>query len=828
LRAPTGSGKTTALPPALLEEEWLEDKKILLLEPRRLAVRLAASFMAGKYGEQVGQTIGYRVRFERRVSPRTRLEVMTEGMLIRRLQEDPELSGVGMVIFDEFHERSLEGDLCLGLCRDVQQGLREDLRLLVMSATLDCTPLAKILGGAPVLECGGTLYPVETRYLPPTAELDSPRPDHIARMTARAIRHALGEEEGDLLVFLPGQGEIKRVQELLGSSPVAGSVVLALYGALSLAEQNRAVSPDPGGRRRIILATTVAESSLTIEGISVVVDCGWKRAPRFDAARGLSRLETVRISRAAARQRSGRAGRLGPGISYRLWSRGLDGALRPFDRPEILQADLAPLLLELALWGVQYPDQLCWLDPPEEKAVARARSLLLELEALDSSGRISETGKKMAALPLHPRLAHMLLQARGDEEQRLACDIAALMGERDIILQPQSVDVDDRLHVLERFRRQGRLPGGCRSGTCRRAARVSQQLLATLKDENKKKYRGRQKNNQEERLPGLSAAALLSLAFPDRIGARRSDRDRGYTMVNGSGVVLPEHDRLRGAEFLVVAALNGAGREGRVFLAASLDREELLQLHGHRCRWEAEVAYRGEARAVQARESLMLGRMVVRTRMLANPDPQRVACALLAEIRKTELRLLPWNREARELQQRVICLAALDSGRRWPDFSSTALQDELEQWLGPWLVGMKGEADLRRLDLAHILLQLLEWPLQKRLAEEAPTHIRVPGGSRVRLSYREEGAPVLAVRLQELFGLTRTPTIGRGRIKVLLHLLSPARRPVQITDDLEGFWKHGYPEVKKELQGRYPKHFWPDNPLTATATNRVRPPGKKG
>ncbi len=812
LTAPTGSGKTTVVPVALLREDWLAGKKILLLEPRRLAARLAASFMAGQMGEQVGETIGYRVRFDQKISPKTRVEVITEGVLTRHLQQDPELDGVGLIIFDEFHERSLEGDLALALCLDIQEGLREDLRLLIMSATLEGDTLSTLFDGAPVIRGEGKLYPVEICYLPPPADLDSPRPDHIARMTVRGVLQALKEQSGDLLVFLPGRGEIHRVMEGLAPIVADDTIVLPLYGAMKLSEQTRAVRPDSAGRRRVIVTTTIAETSLTIEGITAVVDCGWKRVPRFDATCGLSRLETVRISRASAQQRSGRAGRLGPGTCYRLWSKGVELGLQPFDRPEILQADLAPLVLELALWGVHSPDQLRWLDPPDPHAVAKAGELLFQLEALDGNGALTKIGRKMAGLPVHPRLAHMLLQTGGIGSLRLACDIAALISERDFLRNADSVDIEDRLFVLDRFRQSGKRGGRAGGSIIRQVDRVSRQLVQLVK-----------KQAGSETGTTSSPGGLLSLAYPDRIAAQRPESSLKYQLVSGRGAVLPPHDRLQTTPFLVVAAMDGGRRDGRVFLAASLERKELLDLHGRRCCRTEEVFYDRQQQVVRALQRMMLGKMEVARKPVARPDPENVRIALLAEIRRTELQLLPWNRESRELQQRILSLRCWQLGSDWPDLSNAGLMESLEHWLGPYLNRMKTAADVRALRLEEILRNQMEWKQQQRLEQEAPTHIRVPSGSRVRLQYRAGEPPILPVRLQEMFGLEETPTVCRGRVKVLLHLLSPARRPVQITDDLKGFWEGSYHQVKKEFKGRYPKHFWPDDPLQAKATSRVKP-----
>ena len=817
LSAPTGSGKTTVVPLELLQEKWLQGNKILLLEPRRLAARLAAGFMSANLGEEVGGTVGYQVRFDRRISPATRIEVITQGLLIRRLQEDPELSDTGMIIFDEFHERCLEGDLALALCQDVQQSLREDLRLLVMSATLTEKPLATLLDDAPIITGHGRSYPVENRYLAPPGDLDTPRFDHIARMTARGVRHTLAEESGDLLVFLPGKGEINRVKELLSSQSNDHLLILPLHGGMQLKRQAMAVQPDPQRRRRIILTTTIAETSLTIEGITTVVDCGWKRVPRFDTASSLTRLETVRISKASARQRSGRAGRLGPGVCYRLWNKGVEQGLQPFDRPEILQADLAPLVLELALWGENNPKRLRWLDPPDDAALQQARRLLHDLEAIDKKGQITRLGKVMAGLPVHPRLAHMLLRAKGRQNRSLACTIAALISERDILRGTgDSVDLDDRLHALSRCQSHGDQLTNIDLRGCRRVDRVSRQLHRQIKN-----------HPDTKNAASLSSGALLSLAYPDRIAGLRSGSNLSYKLVSVRGAVLPRHDRLRSTPFLSIAAMDGRRAEGRIFLAAPLDFKELSALHGQRFIQKEEVFFDRESQSVQAVTIVRLGGMEITRKSLSHPDPEKIQAILIEEIKHSKLQILPWTKKTKILQKRVRFLQGLRKEMDWPDFSSQALATGLEDWLAPYLSGMRTTVDLRTLHLEEILRNRLNWQQQKRLEQEAPTHLRVPSGSKVPIAYREDGPPVLAVRLQEMFGLNTTPTICLGRVRVLLHLLSPAQRPVQITDDLAGFWKTGYPQVKKELKGRYPKHYWPDDPLKARATARIRPRKKK-
>lgn len=810
LSAPPGSGKTTRVPLALLHEPWLAGRKILLLEPRRLAARAAARFMAGSLGEAVGDTVGFRVRLERRVSKRTRLEVLTEGMLTRRLQGDPELEGVGLVIFDEFHERSLQADLGLALCLDIRQGLREDLRLLVMSATLELEPLRTLLGDAALVTAAGRSYPVETRYHPAPAELP------VAPAVVRGVLRALRERPGDLLAFLPGAGEIRSADSLLRER-LEGTEILvhSLYGDLDGASQDRAIRPDPRGRRRVVLATSIAESSLTIEGVGLVVDSGWSRLPRFDPNTGLTRLTTLRVSRAAAEQRRGRAGRLGPGICHRLWPEAQ--TLNPHTTAEILQADLAPLLLELALWGLRDPSGLSWLDAPPAGAVEQARELLQRLEALDPEGRITPLGRRMVALPLHPRLAHMLLRAGAFGVLSRAADLAALLSERDIFRHGpgglRSHDLEERLAALADWRRSGeRAAYPVDAFACRRVERVSRQLRSLV-------GRGREPGGAEV----VSAGALVALAYPERVAQRRAASGGRYLLANGRGATLAPEDPLAGSPYLAVAAMDAGVREGRIFLAARLDRAELEALFGERITESERVRWDAGRRAVGARRELRLDALVLECRPLPRPAPERLLAVLLEGLRREGADALPWSRNARDLQARVLCLRHWEPEGDWPDLSDQALLRDLERWLAPWLDGVGGIAQLGRLDLASILRQDLGWKRKQLLDQLAPERIAVPGGSRRALSYRPGEPPVLAVKLQEMFGQRETPRVCRGRVPVILHLLSPARRPLQITRDLAGFWDRTYAEVRKEMKGRYPKHYWPEDPVTAVATARVRP-----
>ncbi|MEW6594270.1 MAG: ATP-dependent helicase HrpB [Thermodesulfobacteriota bacterium] len=815
--APPGSGKTTVVPPALLDEPWLRGQKIIMLEPRRLAARLTASFMASQRGEAVGQAIGYRVRFEQQVSPATRVEVVTAGLFIRRLQEEPELSGVGLVIFDEFHERSLDLDLALALCLDASQ-LRDDLRLLVMSATLDTAAVSRLLNNAPVMEAHGRSYPVEVAYLPPPATFPlEPAPREIADQMATAVRKALREQPGDLLAFLPGTGEIIRTAELLASAPeAAGVAILPLHGDLPLGAQSQAVAPDPGGRRRVILATPIAETSLTIEGISTVIDSGWRRAPRFQAESGLTRLTLQRISKASAAQRAGRAGRLGPGHCYRLWREEVGHGLREFDPPEILDADLAQLVLELARWGVSDPAALRWLDPPPAGHLAQARELLQGLDTVDDHGRITDLGRRMTMLPVHPRLAHLLLAGAAAGNGALACDLAALLSERDILKdRDRSADLDDRLHALNAFRKKGaaavRALGGDPGG-CRRVEQVSRQLRQLLP-----------KVAVKIGSP-MDPGSLVAAAYPDRIAQRRPGQPRHYKLATGRAAKLADHDRLALHEYLAVASLDAGKSEGRIFLAAPLDLAGLKEAMGTRIEIREEVAWDDAAGTVTALRQRRLGALVLESRPLAKPHPEAIQAAMVAGIARLGLEALPWSEAARGLQARIESLRRWQPEAEWPDLSDAHLAATVNDWLGPALTAIRSREQLGRLDLHAILLGLLPWEKQRSLDQLAPTHLTVPSGSRVRLQYHADGsAPVLAVRLQELFGLAETPTVADGRIPVVLHLLSPARRPIQITQDLKGFWNSAYHEVKKELKGRYPKHHWPDDPWVAQPTSRAKP-----
>jgi len=807
VQAPPGAGKTTRVPLALLKAEWLGDKKIIMLEPRRLAARAAARFMAHSLDERVGETVGYRVRLDSKVGVNTRIEVVTEGILTRMLQEDPALEAYAVVIFDEFHERNLNSDLGLALCLDAQQGLREDLKLIVMSATLDGAAVAALLDDAPVLSSEGRSFAVAIHHQPLRHGFARERRAFLAEM-AQQIVAVLKQEPGSALVFLPGAGEIRQLHELLQGAALGADVLLApLFGQLSPAEQDAAIQPAPAGKRKLVLASAIAETSLTIEGIRIVIDSGLMRMPRFDPNTGLTSLVTLPVSQAAAEQRCGRAGRLSEGVCYRLWKSGMP--LLAHSAAEILDADLAPLLLELAQWGVTDMQTLRWLDTPPPAHVAQARDLLQQLGALDAAGRITAHGRAMARSGTHPRLAHMLLRGKAINAGALACELAAILSDRDLLRGEAGRQSDLQLRVeAMRERARGReVDQGALRQACEAAGQWQRQLQVSPEP-----------SANDLHLLGV----VLAYAYPDRIGRRRENSPR-YVLSNGRGAVLNEGDPLCTEEFIVAATLDGA-REARVFLAAGLHREDLLHYHADLIRTRSLVQWDDRNACVLAREQQTVGELVIDDRPLATADPEATAAALLAGIRQRGLACLPWTDVARELQARVgFVREHIDAA--WPDLGDAALLEALETWLPPYINGMSRLTHLTRLDLHNILLSRLSYDQQRRLEQLAPTHLNVPSGSRIRLDY-SQFPPVLAVRLQEMFGLADTPRVGDGKVPVLLHLLSPARRPVQITQDLAGFWQTSYHEVKKDLKGRYPKHHWPDDPLQAQATARARRKGE--
>jgi ATP-dependent helicase HrpB len=804
LQAPPGAGKTTRVPLALLQQPWMRDGRIVMLEPRRLATRAAARRMASLLGESVGETVGYRVRQDTRVGVRTRVEVVTEGILTRMLQADPALDGVRLVVFDEFHERSIHADLGLALTLHSRDVLRPDLRVLVMSATLESQPIAALLGEAPIVVSEGRAYPVETRYRPPRAGAN------LESAVAGVVREALKAHAGDVLVFLPGAGEIRRTHEALHHGSLPPDVdLLILHGNLPGDAQDRVISASPAGRRKVVLATSIAETSLTIEGIRVVVDSGLARVPRYSPRTGMTRLATVRVSSASAEQRRGRAARQGPGICYRLWPAADDSVLIPRATPEILEADLAPLALDLAAAGVSDPAELAWLDPPPSAALAEARLLLGELGALDREQRITRQGRTMARLALHPRLAHMVMRGSELGVGLEACELAALVTERDLFRRAEGVpdaDITTRLDVLR--------------GTTVRGD-VDREALHRIRREAvilERGLPGRAKGAESSRSSsgGPSATGrLLAFAYPDRIARRRAGQPGRYLLRNGVGAHL-EPQALAREEWIVVVELDGRRRESRILLAAPLEESEIWEHFGFQVERVDSIQWDSISKTVVASRRECLGALVLREAALPDPDPDRIREVLLGGVRREGLERLPWTDSARGLQQRVRFLHRMDPS--WPDFSDEGLADSLETWLGPHVVGMRGLDDLRRVDLAAALEGELTWRQRTTLDQWAPSHIVVPSGSRIAIDYSEPGAPVLAVRLQEVFGWRETPRVGGGGVPLTLHLLSPARRPVQVTRDLAGFWQTMYFEVRRELKARYPKHYWPDDPLIAKPT----------
>ena len=809
LQAPPGAGKTTRVPLALLDEDWLGGQRIVMLEPRRLAARAAAQRMASSLGERVGQTVGYRVKMDTRIGKETRIEVVTEGVLTRMLQSDPTLDGTGLVIFDEFHERNLPSDLGLAFALETQV-LREDLRLLVMSATLDGARVAALLDDAPLLTSEGRAFPVETHYLD-----RMPEPHwRIEGHAVAAVHRALEEHEGDVLVFLPGAGEIRRTEQALNESELPPRVAVApLYGNLPRQAQDRAIEPSPAGQRKIVLATPIAETSLTIEGVRVVVDGGLARAPRFDPNSGMTRLETVRISKASADQRRGRAGRLGPGVCYRLWTPSVQAHLSPHTPPEILTTDLTPLALELAAWGVHDPSDLRWMDPPPRASFESARELLRELGALDG-GTITAHGREMATLGMHPRLAHLTLRGKAMGVGATACDLAALLSERDLFRRQGDThppaDLRLRLDLLAR---------GDRAEFSRGYA-VARGAVHRVRDE-AKHWRVRLGLGNADR--DIDAAGvLLALAYPDRIAQRRpgqEDRaDVRFQLRGGRAAVLRNAGVLGDAETLVAAHLDGRRGEATIFLAAPITQAEIETHFGDQITAEDVIAWDDDAGIVRARRQERLGAVVLKDGPLPGPPPMEVARALLDGIRERGLDALPWTKTALRLRERIGFLHR-QAPDTWPDVSDDALLASLDDWLLPHLVGMKRIDDLRRLDLVQLLYGLVGWDRRAELDRLAPTHLTVPSGSNIPIDY-SDGAPVLAVRLQEVFGLQETPRVGG--VPLTLHLLSPAQRPVQVTQDLASFWRDAYFDVRKDMRGRYPKHPWPEDPLSATPTNRTK------
>lgn len=800
LLAPPGAGKTTRAPLALLDSAWLAGKKILMLEPRRIAARAAARRMAQSLGEEVGETVGYRVRMDSKVGPRTRIEVITDGVFTRMIQDSPDLDGVGAVLFDEFHERSLEGDLGLALCLEAQDALRPDLRLMPMSATLDGAKVAGFLGDCPVIESQGRAYPVETLWRPREPK------DRLPQSVARVVREALRTQEGSILAFLPGTKEIRQTAADLSGLPADVDLV-TLYGDLSGPEQDRAIRPPPPGRRKIVLATAIAETSLTIDGVRVVVDAGQMRAPRFDPGSGMTRLATFPVPRSNADQRRGRAGRTAPGVCYRLWSEQEDRALSPFAQPEIVTADLTGLALELALWG-QEAAGLRWIDPPPSAALGHAHELLQDLGALDRDLKITPRGRAIARLPAHPRLAAMLLSAADQGDGALACLIAALLGERDLF-RGGARDPDLRPRVAVLMAGRANAPG------------IDPGALASVKQ--READLRRRLKIPKEIAPGAldRVGELVAMAYPDRIAKRRPGADPRYLMLGGRGAALDPLDSLASEPWLAIADLDGGGRESRVWSAAPIDGEALLARWADRIETTAQVVWDDVNETLSARRTTRLGPILLREEPLPGLPPEEMGPAVIAALRQRGVGLLSWSESAVRVRERLRFAASVDGAEAWPDVSDTGLAANLEDWLAPAVAALPRLSAFGKIDLGAALLSSLTYQQRRELDHVAPERLTVPSGSSIAIDYAGE-TPVAAVKLQEMFGARVQPSVGRGRVPLLLHLLSPAGRPIQVTRDIGGFWTSSYQDVRKDLRGRYPKHPWPEDPLTAIPTRHVK------
>jgi ATP-dependent helicase HrpB len=795
LVAPPGAGKTTRVPLALLDAPWLNGKKIIMLEPRRIAARASAERMARTLGERAGETVGYRVRFGSKISRATRIEVVTEGIFARQILDDPELSGVAAVLFDEFHERSLDADLGLALARDAQTGLREDLRILVMSATLDGARVGKLLGDAPVVASEGRAFPVETRYLGRKA--DAP----IERQMADAIATALRGDPGSVLAFLPGAAEIRRTQNFLGERVHDASIeIVPLFGALDAAVQDRAIAPAPKGQRKVVLATSIAETSLTIEGVRIVVDCGMARVPRYEPDIGLTRLETVRASRAAVDQRRGRAGRTEPGVCYRLWDEPQTASLAAYTQPEILSADLSSLVLDLAQWGVSDPTTLAFLDSPPAPALKEAKALLDELGALDGDGRITAEGKSLRALALPPRLARMIVDSHRLGAGEEAANIAAILTERG--LGGDSVDLDQR---LDQFRRD-RSP---RVSSARSLAQRWAQQVATTE-------------GPPDADISPSTGIMLALAFPDRVARNRGNGT--FVLANGRGAAVEQTSSLARAPYIAVAELTGTAAQGRILLAAPIAQEDIEARFADQIEDRQEISFDRGAMALRARRKRTLHAITLSEAPVALSPSAETARIFAAGLVSAGLDKLPWSKALKQWRDRVMFLRKAE-GDSWPDLSDTALAADAENWLVPALYDKTALKELSPGDLSDALMNLLPWELRTRLEREAPTHFEAPTGTMLAIDYEAEQGPTIAVRLQELFGLNTHPSIAKGAVPLVLELLSPAQRPVQVTRDLPGFWRGSYAAVRSDLRGRYPRHPWPEDPATAMPTRRVKPRG---
>jgi len=810
LIAEPGAGKTTRVPLALLDEPWLEGKKIMMLEPRRLAARSAAHFMATQLGERVGETVGYRVRMDSKVGKSTRIEVVTEGILTRMLQHDQELTDVGILIFDEFHERNIHGDLGLALALESQAMLREDLRILVMSATMDASVVASLLHDAPIIHCVGRQFSVDTLHVPNPAHVP------VEKAMSSVIRQALTSHEGNLLAFLPGVREIRKVKRELEMMSLPDDLVIrTLYGQLPLSEQSEAIRIEADGRRKIVLATSIAETSLTIEGVRIVVDCGLMRTQVVSSRSGMSHLTTVRVSKASADQRRGRAGRTESGTCYRLWSQEEQDSLQSANTPEIMSTDLSSLALEIAVWGIQDPKELRWIDSPSDMAFGQAVDLLKGLGAVDQKGRITSHGRQMANVGMHPRMAHMILEAIPLQCGELACRLAALLQERDIFKGKRAFDDSDistRIDQLVRWENQGMPNVDDSSLDVAAMHRIIQEIRQMQRNLNISET-----STKHSDWCGI----LLSFAYPDRIGQGRGDGR--FLLASGRGVEMSMIQPLSRSPYIVAAAVDDRGSEGRLLLAASLTEASLYRYHQELIQETDMILWDRDLQGVKARRKSLFGVLLLQEKAYSKPPEEEVAHALLEGIKEEGLQLLPWSKVSTQLRQRLLFMHSVTPSD-WPEVTDEALLATMEAWLLPSIYGMKNRNDLQRLPLNGIIEQnLLTWDQRRELDTKAPTHMTVPSGSRIAIDYSDPDQPKVAVKLQEMFGLQETPRIGGGRVPLTLHLLSPAQRPVQVTSDLASFWGGAYFEVKKDLKGRYPKHYWPDKPLEAIPTRRTRP-----
>ncbi len=794
ISAPPGAGKSTLLPLALMEESWLKGQKILMLEPRRLAAKSIAMRMASLLGEDVGQRIGYRIRFEKRVSKSTRIEVLTEGILTRMLQSDNALEGVGLVIFDEIHERSLHADLALALCRESQDVLRDDLRIMLMSATINSTELSDRLN-AEVIESRGRQYPVDLIYT------DASDVRLLPEITANTVARAVKEQSGDTLVFLPGEGEIRKCEALL-KAQLSGFMIHPLFGMLAGNQQQAAIMPDKQGRRKIVLATAIAETSLTIEGIKTVVDCGFSRVSRFDPKTGLSRLETIEISKDSADQRAGRAGRLGPGVCYRMWPLATQNRLKKHRIPEILEADLSTLVLEMAAWGVDDIQGLTWLSAPPLAAVAQASESLHELEALEND-RITRHGRQIQKLPCHPRIAHMLLKAKEEDLLPLATDLAALLEERDPLPRETGIDINLRIEALRRHRKGDRT---LKSLNKIEKIAASYRQLFDIKAENGP-------------VDPYETGVILVQAYPERIAHASPGTNARFMMANGKQAMASHKDDLAYEPWLAIAHVDDRERGGKIFMASALNPQDLAPLVKDR----ENMVWDTRKGGLIASKELRIGRIVLQSKPLRNPDGERLVAVISKAIEKEGSTLLNFSPEFTQWQNRVLSLRKWQPEANWPDVSTASLLKSNMDWLSPYLSNIRKPEDLAKIDLEEVLQNHLPWEKQTELNALAPKHLIVPSGSKIRLQYQANGeAPILAVRIQEVFGLAENPRVNQGQVSVLMHLLSPASRPIQITSDLPNFWENTYFEVRKELRIRYAKHYWPENPYEAEAIRGVK------